>query len=232
MDIRQWIADAMREYSDEPPPKHDVACDGSCLAGPDEPPFTLNLEKLKETVRRMKVMNWVRWAPLVVLLAIACAPARAIEPVAVAPTEDPQVGVLRMERDDLAQQLQLTQAKLDKATTTPTFMMWNVPQTIQRGQMISLGLPDTFTVRIRFTAAVPVRARIMNLDQYARYHSGGAAEAEVSYPPSTIVDEIFHGAEGCASYVLVIDAEQAATISPATTITRGPLGPPTGFCAK
>jgi len=55
IDVRKWITEAI--YGDEPPSKHDEACDLSCLAGPDEPERVINWPKLWETIRRMKVKN-------------------------------------------------------------------------------------------------------------------------------------------------------------------------------
>lgn len=121
--------------------------------------------------------------------------------------------------------------RLDIATNTPTLTMWNIPYTFRRGQYDVLGLPDTFTARIQFTATQPVRARIMDLQQFARLIYTGSTDA-LTYPASTSLDVTFHDAEGCAVYVLVLDAANGTVITPNLTITRvAHPDRPTGFCA-
>lgn len=61
----QWVAEEMRALGASPEltdadRQHDSGsthCDGSCLAGPDEPDYTFTITALKEVVRRAKVVN-------------------------------------------------------------------------------------------------------------------------------------------------------------------------------
>ena len=141
------------------------------------------------------------------------------------------MAALQTERDALAQQVQTLTTQLDTARKTPTLVMFDLPFKISAGQMTQLGLPDTFTVRIAFTASTPVRARIMSLEQYVRYVNTGTTDA-LTYPAATSLDVIFHDAEGCAGYVLVLDAAKDAVITPNVTITRVLPGRGyTGVCA-
>lgn len=160
----------------------------------------------------------MRWL-LVAALVVSCAPAAAA-PIA---TEDPRVA-------DLTQQVQTLTTDLD-AARRPTFSMWNYTQTILKGHVLVLGLPDTFTAHIRFTANAPVRARIMHLGQYVQYIGGGASEGIV-YPAATSLDVTFHDAEGCATYVLVLDAATDVTVTPHIDITYAPAPSLTGYCAQ
>lgn len=139
------------------------------------------------------------------------------------------MAALQTQVGDLTQQVQTLTAQRD---ALPTFVMWNTRTTLVHGRELLLGLPDTFTVRIQFTATAPVRVRIMDLTQYARYINAGSVNA-LTYPATKNLDETFHDAEGCASYVAVLDAEQDADIAPNVTITRiGPGHGPTGACAN
>lgn len=179
-------------------------------------------------------------AQLVLALALAaCTPIAAGQPT---PTEDPRVAALSAQVADLTQRVQTLTAQRDVALATQLgaardantqvdvwYPMWNIPSTVHRGQHYVLGLPDTFTVRIKFTAPTPVRARVMSLQQLIRYVNTGTADIPAS--PVMSMDETFHDAEGCALYVLVLDADQETTVVPDVSITRKP-GPPTGVCAN
>ena len=182
----------------------------------------------------------VRWLPVAVLIA-ACAPAAA----APAATEDPRVAVLSAqvanlgaERDaltaktaDLDVQMKILGDRLAIAQTTPTFSMWNSSTLLTGGHFTALGLPDTFTVRIKFSATTAVRTRIMTLDQYVRWRTTGVADA-INFPASTSLDYEFHDAEGCAGYVVILDAARDSLISPDFVITRAANPLPTGVCAN
>lgn len=138
-------------------------------------------------------------------------------------------------------------APVDAAVATPTpqviylpgtpapavgLVMWNTPFALHAGRFTKLGLPDTFTTRIQFTATTPVRARIMSIDEFAAYLYTGSAKS-LDLPETTALDYTFHDAEGCANYVLVLEAEADSVITPNLTITRtGPDHGLTGVCAN
>lgn len=169
----------------------------------------------------------MRWL-LVVLLAGACTTARSVEPTPTpTPTEDPRVAALQARVSDLTQQVQ-TLTPLARGALT--FSMWGYPQTIPRGKVLRLGLPDTFTIHLQFTATAPVRARIMSFDQFVQWMNTGKSDA-ITYPIGTSLDVVFHDAEGCAGYLLVLDSTQDVTITPNMTITRNPNPAGTGVCA-
>jgi outer membrane murein-binding lipoprotein Lpp len=151
------------------------------------------------------MMRVMRSVFVLALLLAACAAAPALP----APTEDTRVAALQAKADDLTQQVQTLTAQRDVALSTQLgaaqrdisladtwYTTWTTPQTILAGQYRSIGLQDEFTIRITFKATAPVRARVMDFNQYAEFVNGGAATADAVCPATASLDVTFHGAEG------------------------------------
>ena len=167
---------------------------------------------------------------LVAFLAVSCTPARAVDP---SPTENPRIAVLEAQVFDLTAERDhayvVARDARDSARHEP-FSMWSVPRMLYHNMSRVGGLPDTFTSRIAFTATTPVKVEIMGLEQYVLYKTGRQYTA-TSYPAATKFDLIFHDAEGCASYVIVLTAKSDALVIPDFTVTYAPAKHPTGECA-
>ena len=182
----------------------------------------------------------MRWLLVVAFLA-SCAPAAA----APVQTEDPRVAVLSAQVADLIQQVQTLTAQRDVALATQLaaareantqvdiwYSMWNTPLDVEPGHYLAAGLPDTFAARITFKATQPVRAMIMSFDQFVQYKTGGVPNPTEVFPATTNLDVTVHEAEGCAGYILVLDAASTATVTPDIMITRRSSPVRTGVCAN
>ena len=158
----------------------------------------------------------MRWLLAVAFLA-SCAPAAA----APVQTEDPRVAVLS------AQVQHLTDG-----AKHPTLMMYNAPFTMPAHWVTDLGLPDTFTIHLAFTASAPVRVKIVSLAQYADGRNGRTVTPAMSWPATTSLDVDVHDTEGCAGYVLLWESDSETVVTPNITITYAPADHFTGVCAN
>lgn len=162
-------------------------------------------------------------------LVIACAPAKVVE----TPTEDPRLTTalnaniaLQSERDELAKQIQT----VTETAKHPTLAMFSLPFTMPPHWVTDLGLPDTFTVHLRFTASAPVRVRIVSFTQYWEGRNGKTVVPAVAYPATTSLDVDFHETEGCAGYILLWESDGETVVTPNITITYAPADRLTGAC--
>lgn len=174
----------------------------------------------------------VKWLLGCILLLVSCSGAAQPSPV---PTEDPRVAELNAQlasaralSHDLIAQLRTTTDQLAIERCCGTFLMWETAMTITPPNYLVGGVPDTFTLHVKLTATAPIRIRIMDIDQYVRLARGEIPVA-LSWGPATSFDFDFHDAEGCASYVYVIDAVRPTIVTPEFTITRH-VTDPTGVC--
>lgn len=166
----------------------------------------------------------MRLAALLAIAIVACAPAAAVQP---SPTEDPRVAALQAQVDALTAAARATPDILQRGAT---FVLWNTPVTMQTGLM-TLGVPDTFSMQVRFTATNQVQTRFLTFAQFARYMNTGSLDG-AAFSAGTIQDITFHDAEGCGDYVMVLLAPIGTVVTPNLSITRNPADHPTGACAK
>jgi hypothetical protein len=155
----------------------------------------------------------------------------------------------------LLDQLKTTQTNLtatlgELATTKaelehPHLVLWNFPQQIKDASWyLAGGIPDTFTYHLQATSTGQMSVSILTLEDFAKalqcvdfgtgntnycmHHSGTPAN---SWLRVTSVSYDFHGAEGCADYVVVFTAASAVTVTPNVSVTYNPATSLTGACA-
>ena len=127
----------------------------------------------------------------------------------------------------------------------PDLPIWNVPQNIQalNGYLVG-GAPDTFTYHLRATSTGPMTISIITIEDFGKglncVTSGRAVTnwcMHYSVTPArtwvnvTSVSEDFHGAEGCADYVVVFTSAHDITVTPNVSVTYNPAPKSTGACA-
>ncbi len=127
----------------------------------------------------------------------------------------------------------------------PSVTIWNVPQVIKDNQWyLAGGAPDTFTYHLKATSTGPMWISILTLEDfhkaldcvqagagvtnYCMHHSGHPVN---TFQSVTSVNFDFHGAEGCADYVVVFTAPGQVTVTPNVSVTYNPAPNSTGACA-
>ena len=127
----------------------------------------------------------------------------------------------------------------------PNLTIWNVPQDISGPDYyLAGGAPDTFTYHLKATSNGPMSISILTLEDFAKaiscvqngqgrtnycmHHSGSPFHTWNSVGS---VDFDFHGAEGCADYVVVFTSAQHITVTPNISVTYNPATSATGSCA-
>jgi hypothetical protein len=127
----------------------------------------------------------------------------------------------------------------------PDLTIWNVPQDIKDANWyLAGGAPDTFTYHLRATSSGPMTISILTLEDFAKamacvtngygttnycmHHSGTPTQ---TFTNVTTVNYDFHGAEGCADYVVVFTAASHVTVTPNVSVTYNPASKSTGACA-
>jgi hypothetical protein len=144
--------------------------------------------------------------------------------------------------------LTATQGELATVRTElehPTLTIWNVPQQIQGPDWyLAGGAPDTFTYHLRATSTGPMSISILTLKDFAEalncvtngrgvtnycmHHTGSPV---ISWLGVTTVNYDFHGAEGCADYVVAFTSSTNITVTPNVGVTYNPSRVSTGSCA-
>lgn len=162
---------------------------------------------------------------------------------------------LRSQNKGLQAQLVTTQTNLtatlgELATVRaelehPDLTIWTVPQDIKGADWyLAGGAPDTFTYHLKATSTGPMSISILTLEDFARaltcvqngngntnycmHHSGTPYD---TWTNVTTVSYDFHGAEGCADYVVVFTAASHITVTPSVSVTYNPAASSTGACA-
>lgn len=127
----------------------------------------------------------------------------------------------------------------------PDLPIWNVPQHITANiGYLAGGAPDTFTYHLQATSTGPMSISILTLEDFAKglncvqngvantnwcmHHSGQPFQ---TWSSVTSVNYDFHGAEGCADYVVVFTAANDITVTPNVSVTYNPASKATGACA-
>jgi hypothetical protein len=127
----------------------------------------------------------------------------------------------------------------------PNLTIWNVPQDISgQDYYLAGGAPDTFTYHLKATSNGPMSISIITIEDFAKaiscvqngqgktnwcmHHSGTPFHTWNSVGS---VDYDFHGAEGCADYVVVFTSAQHITVTPNISVTYNPATSATGSCA-
>jgi cell division protein FtsB len=127
----------------------------------------------------------------------------------------------------------------------PNLTIWNVPQQINGPSWyLAGGAPDTFTYHLRATSTGPMSISILTLEDFVKaidcvqngagsthwcmHHSGSPAG---TWTDVTTVNYDFHGAEGCADYVVVFTSSTNITVKPNVGVTYNPASVSTGSCA-
>jgi hypothetical protein len=127
----------------------------------------------------------------------------------------------------------------------PTLTIWNVRQQIKGSdEYLAGGAPDTFTYHLRATSTGPMSVSILTLEDFAAalscvtngrgvtnycmHHTGSPV---ISWLGVTTVNYDFHGAEGCADYVVVFTSAGNITVTPNVGVTYNPSRVSTGSCA-
>jgi hypothetical protein len=128
----------------------------------------------------------------------------------------------------------------------PHLTIWNVAQEIQGPDYyLAGGAPDTFTYHLQATSTGPMSISILTLQDFAAalncvtngrgftnycmHHTGSPV---ISWLGVTTVNYDFHGAEGCADYVVVFTSAGDITVKPNVSVTYNPASASTGSCAK
>jgi hypothetical protein len=128
----------------------------------------------------------------------------------------------------------------------PSLTIWNVPQQISGPDWyLAGGAPDTFTYHLRATSTGPMSISILTLEDFAAalscpqngrgptnycmHHTGTPV---ISWLGVTTVNYDFHGAEGCADYVVVFTSAGDITVKPNVSVTYNPASASTGSCAR
>ena len=127
----------------------------------------------------------------------------------------------------------------------PELTIWNVPQQIKGADWyLAGGAPDTFTYHLKATSTGPMWISILTLEDFGKaldcihngvgstnwcmHHSGTPYD---TWSNVTSVNYDFHGAEGCADYVVVFTSPQSITVTPNVSVTYNPAANSTGSCA-
>ncbi len=127
----------------------------------------------------------------------------------------------------------------------PTLTIWNVPQQINGSDYyLAGGAPDTFTYHLRATSSGPMSVSILTLEDFAsalncvtngrgvtNYCMHHVGTPVISWLGVTTVNYDFHGAEGCADYVVVFTSAGNITVTPNVGVTYNPARVSTGSCA-
>jgi hypothetical protein len=146
-------------------------------------------------------------------------------------------------------QLQAAKTAVDQdlaATRTdlrhPTLSIWNVKASIAGSDAWLVGgMPDAFTYHLVFSSDAPVTVTYMTSRDFAaaircvelgngNSHACLGAKGK-GWHDVTTLDVDIHEAEGCADYMVVFTAAQAATVHPDVTVTYNPASAATGACA-
>jgi hypothetical protein len=162
---------------------------------------------------------------------------------------------LKIQNKQLQAQLLTTQTNLTAtlgelatvraALEHPNLTIWNVPQQITANDgYLAGGAPDTFTYHLRATSNGPMSISILTLEDFAlalscvtsgrgptnycMHHTGTPV---ISWLGVTTVNYDFHGAEGCADYVVVFTSASNITVTPNVGVTYNPASASTGSCA-
>jgi hypothetical protein len=145
---------------------------------------------------------------------------------------------LQAEKTALDQQLTATKSDLRH----PTLSIWNVSASIANSTAWLVGgMPDAFTYHLVFSSDAPVTVTYMTSREFAdaircvelgngTSHTclGGKGKG---WHDVTTLDVQIHEAEGCADYLVVFTAAQAATVHPDVSVTYNPASAATGACA-
>lgn len=165
-----------------------------------------------------------------------------------------QAASLSSENATLRQQLLTTQTDVRTANATitelkaaalhPNLGIWNVQQRIDGPDYyLAGGVPDTFTYHLVASSTGPMSVSILTFEQFASavdcVHNGtGTTDYCMHHQPGiaktfanvTSVNYDFHGAEGCANYMVVFTAARAVTVTPDVSVTYNPASTFTGDC--
>ena len=146
-------------------------------------------------------------------------------------------------------QLQAAKTAVDQdlaATKTdlrhPTLSIWNVSASIpDSNSWLVGGIPDAFTYHLVFSADAPVTVTYMTSRDFAdavrcvELGNGNAhtclSAKGTGWHDVTVLDMDIHEAEGCADYLIVFTAAQAAKVHPDVSVTYNPASAATGACA-
>ena len=127
----------------------------------------------------------------------------------------------------------------------PDLPIWNAPEhlTANIGYLVG-GAPDTFTYHLQAKSSGPMSVSILTIEDFAKaldcVHSGFAntnwcmhhsGQPVRTWNNVTSVSYDFHGAEGCADYVVVFTSASDVTVTPNVSVSYNPAPTTTGACA-
>jgi hypothetical protein len=123
----------------------------------------------------------------------------------------------------------------------PTFLIWNVPQTIPPHKWLAETVPDTFDLSVQMRASSDVIVFFATLRQYRCFEEGsnlytclGLSTGNNSnlHSGTDINVSDFDLAEGCGGWVMVTwnPFPTATTVTGTLSVTRNPAATPTAGC--
>ncbi len=121
----------------------------------------------------------------------------------------------------------------------PAFILWNacgsggptVGCPLTPGREYVGGVPDTFTYYVNFRSTVPVTISIMSAENFVCFETRTCVSHYVGWTNQTELHSVFHDAEGCAGYFVVLRATRAGTLYPDIRVSHNPASHSTGACA-
>jgi len=130
-------------------------------------------------------------------------------------------------------------------TPSPQFVTWNACGTsLNSGCNVTANgwlegtIPDTYDYFPSFTSTVSIRIYFFTLGQFVQFATCNGDISCVSgyydsYPSTTsLQNQAFKLAEGCADYVSVFVASGNGVMHPNVAVARNPAPYPTGYCAQ
>ncbi len=130
-------------------------------------------------------------------------------------------------------------------TPSPQFVTWNACGTsLNSGCNVTANgwlegtIPDTFDYFPSFRSTVSIRIYFFTLGQFAQFAVCNGNISCVSgyydsYPSTTsLQNQVFKLAEGCADYVSVFVASGVGVMQPNVAVAQNPAPYPTGYCAQ
>ncbi len=130
-------------------------------------------------------------------------------------------------------------------TPSPQYVTWNTcggsPNlgcNVTANGWLEGTIPDTFDYFPSFTSTVPIKVYFFTLGQFVQFATCNGDVSCVSgyydsYPATTsLQNQVFKLAEGCADYVSVFVATGNGVMQPNVAVARNPAQYPTGYCAQ
>jgi hypothetical protein len=158
---------------------------------------------------------------------------------------DAQVASLNGQVNDLQGQVDGQAAYISallEQTRSPTLTIWSAPVTIQPGQFLYEGVPDTFDYSDNWASSSPVTVYYLTIDQAARYFNCTTPPRiscvngiYSSSGPARNANDEFKLAEGCGAYVAIYqpsDDQSMVKMNPNVSVTYNPSSVSTGACAQ